>query len=246
VALLLLAVLVGACRTAVPGPPPRAVATPLPCGDATVTLTGPADDVARVRRVLPSSCALLVGAGLVPVGAIPLRIHTDVDGFVAATGRVTDTLRAWSTVAGIDLLTLASWHRQDDEAVRRRVAHEVCHVALFRRTQGGRAPPRALAEGLCSVVAGQEDERLPLDEVRARARAGEPLDFDGDSAFAYGVAHHVVDGIWRCRGPGALLAAVDAIATGVEVAAALGAPPLAFLDGCPGSGPPAEALHSPP
>lgn len=236
--------LTGCATPSVPTTPPgpRLVR----CGDATVAVEGKGKDVARIVDALPAACARLDAAGLIPVGDVPLRIHDDVDAFVAATGQLVETLRAWSTVDGVDLLTPASWHRSDDVAQQRRVAHELCHVALFRRTRAGRPPPRALAEGICSVAAGQADERLPLEEVRRRAAAGEAIDFVDDSAFAYGVAHHVVEGIWRCRGPAGLLSAVDAMAGSVEVVVALGAPPLAFLDGCPESGAPPEALHSPP
>jgi hypothetical protein len=236
---------VGSCATPVlPRRPPGAIR--IGCGDATIAVRGPQDDVARVVGALPAACARLYGAGLAPTGAVPLRIHEDVDGFVDATGQLVDTLRAWSTIDGVDVLTPASWHRRDDEALRRRMAHELCHVALFQRTRAGRPPPRALAEGICSVAAGQTDERLPLDDVRRRTAAGETIDFVDDSAFAYGVAHHVAEGIWRCRGPEGLLAAVDSMSGGVDISVALGAPPFAFLDGCPGSDQPMEALESRP
>lgn len=189
----------------------------------------------------------LVDAGLALQGQVPIRVHEDVDSFVAASGQLTETLRAWSTIDGVDLLTLESWHDDGDDPVRRRLAHELCHVALFRRTRAGRPPPRTIAEGLCSVVADQHDERLSLDEVRHRVAAGERVDFATNSVFAYGVAHHVVAGFLRCRDDDALVAAIDAMASGVDVVTALGAAPLAFLDDvCPGSAEAPEALHSPP
>ena len=224
----------------------QAGAVRVDCGGATVAVIGPQGDVERIVDALPAACARVQGAGLRPAGAVPLRVHHDVDGFVAATGQLVDTLRAWSTIDGIDVLTLASWHRRDDEALRRRLAHELCHVALFQRTRAGRPPPRALAEGICSVAAGQADERLSRDEVGRRIAAGETIDFVDDSAFAYGVAHHVVEGIWRCRGQAGLLRAVDEMSSGVDIGLALGAKPLAFLDGCPGSDQPVEALESVP
>lgn len=224
---------------------PTSVACATDKSAAVVVVHGAAHDVVRIATAVPAACATLVDVGLALDGAVPIRIHDDVDGFVKATGQVTDTVRAWSTADGVHLLTLASWHADDDEAVRRRLAHELCHVALLRRTRAGRPPPRAIAEGLCSVVAGQHDERLPLEEVRRRLADGERVDFVADSVFSYGVAHHVVAGLWRCRGGAALLAAVDAMAAGVDVVTALGAPPLSFLDGCPGSAASPEALQSP-
>lgn len=224
--------------------PPRAT---VPCDRAVVVVAGAAPDVDRVAVALPAACRLLVDAGLGVDAPLAVRVHEDVDGFVAATGQVGDTLRAWATLDGVELLTLASWHDDSDDGVRRRLAHELCHVALLRRTRAGRPPPRTFAEGLCSVVAGQGDQRLPREAVRDRIARGERIDFSADSVLAYGVAHHVVDGVRRCHGATALLGAIDAMADGVDVTTALGAPPLAFLDDdCPGSATSAEALHSPP
>jgi hypothetical protein len=245
-----LTLLVGSCA----GPRPARASsssattfTALCADDVDVAVRGVSDDVERVAAAVPDACARLTRAGLTLAGAVPIHIHDDVDRFVAATGQLGDTVRAWSTIDGVHLLTLASWYAADDETLQRRLAHELCHVALFRRTRAGRPPPRAIAEGLCSVVATQDDERLPRDDVRRRTAAGERPDFDADSVFAYGVAHHVVAGIGRCRGRAFLLEAIDAMATGVDVTAALGAPPLAFLeDACPGGASSPEALHSPP
>jgi hypothetical protein len=164
--------------------------------------------------------------------ATSVRVHDDVDSFVAATGQVVETLRAWSSIDGVELLTPESWYARDKAAIERRVAHELCHVAIFQRSRS-RPPPRALAEGICSVVAGQDNERLSLNEVKRGVANDAPLDFMSDSRFAYGVAHHVIAGLVRCRGLIAVRAAIDAIADGAEVDAALGAPPLSFLDGCP-------------
>jgi hypothetical protein len=182
---------------------------------------------------MPGSCRRLEAGGLSLTQTTPLRIHASVDTFVAATGQVVETLRAWSTSDSIDLLTPESWQSQSAEAIERRVAHELCHVALFQRTKEGRPPPRALAEGFCSVVAGQQDERLPLDDVLREAGNDSPIDFSSDTAFAYGVSHHVVASFVRCRGSAAFLMAIDRIAAGVDVTTALGAPPRAFLSGCP-------------
>jgi hypothetical protein len=224
--------------------PPRAT---VPCDRSTVVVAGAAPDVERVAAALPTACRLLVEAGLGVDAPVAMRVHGEVDGFVAATGQIGDTLRAWATIDGVELLTLASWHDDSNGGIRRRLAHELCHVALFRRTRAGRPPPRIIAEGLCSVVAGQGDERLPREAVRGRLARGERIDFGTDSVLAYGVAHHVVDGVRRCRGAAALLGAIDAMADGIDVTAALGAPPLAFLDDdCPWSATSPEALHSPP
>lgn len=207
---------------------------PADCDGLRLTVQGAgATDVNAVARAIPAACATMAARGLALQAAPDVVVHESVDSFVDATGQTVDTLRAWSTPAAVHLLTLASWRRIDDDAVVRRLTHELCHVALFQRLgEGARRVPRSLGEGLCSVVAGQGPERMPVDEVQRRLANGDVVDFVGDSPLAYGVAHHVVAGIAACRGDAAVLVLVDAVAAGATVADALGAPPLTFLDGC--------------
>jgi hypothetical protein len=171
-----------------------------------------------------------------------VHLHHDVHAFVQATGQTTPTLRAWTAGDAVHLLPRDTWRAPDDATAR--LAHELCHVALTRRA-GGRPLPRFGSEGVCSVVAGQESARMPLDAVRAAVADRAALDFDGDSAFAYGFAHHAVARAVACGR--ALGVVVDVFAARADVVAALGAAPEALLgQECPEIGDTAQPLATVP
>ncbi len=165
-------------------------------------------------------------------------VHDDVAGFVRATGRTTPSLRAWTTWQTVHLMPRATWQRGDEEAVVARLAHELCHAALVQRRDDfadalAHRGPRFVGEGVCSVVAEQGRERMPLATVRARIDDGARVDFDDDPTFSYALAHHVFASFVACRGNAALLDVVDRSAAGERVQALLGDDPTTWLDGCP-------------
>lgn len=171
---------------------------------------------------------------------VVVTIHGDVYGFVAATGQTVPSLRAWTVDHAVHLLTLDTWRSTDDDDVARRLTHELCHVALTDRLRllPDPAPlPRLVTEGVCSVVAEQDDERADAAAVADALDAGRAIDFDDDSSFAYAVAHHVIAGLQRCHGDDAVLALVDAVAgratTTVSLARFLPEPPRALIGACP-------------
>lgn len=161
-------------------------------------------------------------------------VHDDVHAFVMATGQTTPSLRAWSTYDTVHLLPPETW--TDPTSTTPRLAHELCHLALWQRVGRERAKniPRFVGEGVCSVVAGQGEQRMPVDQVRAAASDDDAraIDFDDDAAFSYGYAHAVFQAFVDCGGD--VLAVVDATAAGARVDVALGQAPRAFLEGhCP-------------
>lgn len=191
-----------------------------------------------------AAAARLAAAELAWPRGARVHLHHDVHAFVLATGQTTPTLRAWSVGDAVHLLPRDTWLRPDDAPAR--LAHELCHVALTRRA-GGRPLPRFGSEGVCSVVAGQASARMPLDDVRAAVvdRSDAVLDFDGDSAFAYGFAHHAVARAVACGR--ALAVVVDVLAVRADVVAALGAAPAALLaPECPEIGDTAQPLATVP
>jgi len=219
---------------------PLVVAT---CGDTTVSIgadtstSSVAHDVAVTATLMPEACAALTRWGLGWRRPARLTVHHSVDSFVDATGQTTDSLRAWTSWDQLHLLTLSSWTDQGRPAVVRRLTHEACHIGLLQRfvdeDQARKAHlPRALTEGICSVVADQGVDRLDKAAVQQALAGGRPMDFVDDSPFAYAVAHHVMAGIAACRGDAALLGLFDDVAAGATAAGALGRAPLAFLAGC--------------
>jgi hypothetical protein len=214
------------------------------CGNVTATIAGDVDsartvdhDVAIVATLMPGACAPLSRWGLGWQRPASLTVHHSVDSFVAATDQTTDSLRAWTGWDQVHLLTLSSWADQRRDAVARRLTHEACHIGLLQRfvdEDHARAAhlPRALTEGICSVVADQGGERLDKAAVQEDLAAGRPMDFVDDSPFAYAVAHHVMAGIAACRGDAALLRLFDDVAGGAPLARALGRAPQAFLTSC--------------
>ena len=203
-------------------------------------------EVAVVATLLPLACDGLRRWHLQPRRPVHVTIHGTVDSFVTATGQSTDTLRAWTTWDHVHLLTLSSWQDHRRSAVTRRLAHELCHLGLLQRLGDERQAreariPRAVGEGVCSVVADQASDRMGKDEVSAALAEGRSMDFVDDSSFAYAVAHHVMAAIAHCRGDESLLRLFDDVAAGATVTDALGRPPLAFLAGCQGG----ESQQSP-
>jgi hypothetical protein len=218
-------------------------ATTTACAEVDVDVVGVgidvhiSHDVAVIATLLPIACDGLLRWHLQPRRPVHVTIHDTVDSFVAATGQSTDTLRAWTTWDHVHLLTLSSWQDQRRSAVMRRLTHEMCHLGLLHRLGDERRAreariPRAVGEGVCSVVADQASERMGIDEVTASLADGRSMDFVDDSPFAYAVAHHVMAAIARCRGDETLLQLFDDVAAGATVADALGRAPLAFLAGC--------------
>jgi len=187
---------------------------------------------------VPQACDRVSRRGLQISAEVDVVVHASADAFVAETGQLHETVRAWSRYNRVDLLTLASWQRRDGDDVVARLAHELCHQAIWQRCgseDAARAAkmPRAWVEGLCSVVAGQGAERMPKDAVVADVASGRAVDFDDDSTFAYAVAHHVVDGVIACRGDGVVDDIVGALVVGDAVDAVVGGDALSFLTGCP-------------
>ncbi len=191
---------------------------------------------AFVVAALPQALAHLEAFQLALRVPSTITVHDDVHAFVTATGRTTPTLRAWSTFDAIHLLPRDTWNDPSSSSTERRLAHELCHLALWQRSgvDRARAIPRFVTEGACSVVADQGSQRLPIEATRAREHEAGALDFDDDSAFSYAYAHHVFAAVARCRGPAGVVAVVDATAAGATVEQALGAPPRQLLhdDGC--------------
>ncbi|MBM4282430.1 MAG: hypothetical protein FJ137_17310 [Deltaproteobacteria bacterium] len=232
----------GCARTAASAP--MVATTWTVAGGAPVAVRGSrrlSADVAAITRALPAAAARLARAGLRWHTPIEIVLHDDVASFVRATGRTTSTLRAWTTWRTVHLLPRWTWASASEPATVARVAHELCHAALHQRHPDetaalARRAPRFVTEGVCSVLADQGAERMPIASVRARLheQPDERVDFDADPVFAYGYAHHVFAALAACRGPAALLAAVDDTAEGGRVEAALGAPPADWLRaGCP-------------
>lgn len=184
-----------------------------------------------VTAALPAARARLARFALAPHEVVTIVVDRDVHDFVMATGQTTPSLRAWSTWKTIHLLPPDTW--TDPSSAPSRIAHELCHLALWQRATEDVAArlPRFVSEGVCSVVADQGEQRMPRDDVRARvASDGDNLDFDDDAAFSYGYAHHVFATIYRCGGASAVVAVVDASLAGARVEHALPASPRSLLD----------------
>ncbi len=193
------------------------------------------DDATAVTASVAPALLRLQAYGLVIRGPVTILIHDDVAGFVRATGQTRASLRAWTTWGVVHLLPRSTWNDASGEATTARVAHELCHVALFHRHRDeadarAHRAPFFVTEGICSVVAAQENHRLPLAAVQARA--DEAIDFEGGPSFAYAYAHHVVASVERCRGPAALIALYDRTSAGEDVQSVLGSHPARWLDGC--------------
>lgn len=192
-----------------------------------------------VVDALPAATARLAAFGLRLAVPSTIVIDDDVSSFVAATGQTTPTRRAWSTWNTVHLLPPSTWADNTPAAADKRIAHELCHLALWQalgtKAQAEAAHlPRFVVEGVCSVVADQGSSRLPKDQVLALLQTGRRLDFDDDSAFAYGLAHHVFAALLACRGPRELQRIVDVVAAGAAVQEALGSSPSRWLEeGCP-------------
>lgn len=181
---------------------------------------------------MPAALARLQTWGLAWRHPVVVEIHSEPSTFIRATGHTVPTLRAWSTWQRIDLLATDTWASATDVDVEERLTHELCHLGTWHRAANevqARALPRFVSEGVCSVVASQEQLRLDAPAVLRNLDAGRTIDFTNDSPFAYAVAHHVVAGLVRCRGAGAVVAVIDAVYAGVDVVSALGSPPRALV-----------------
>jgi len=186
-----------------------------------------------VERALPDACAAIGARGLTPSTLSSLTIHADVDTFVSATGQTTDTLRAWTTPTAVHLLVGPVARDNEPDRIGRRVTHELCHVGLWARVGPERARaarvPRALEEGVCSVVAGQHEERADRDWVVAEVAGGRTIDFVDDSSFAYAFAHHVTAMMEVCGRD--LVEAYERAVAGATPREVLGASPTTLLGG---------------
>ena len=194
-------------------------------------------DAAFVLRSLPAAVKRLRLSGLRLRLPSSIIVDDDVFAFVTATGQTNPGLRAWSTLQTVHLLPPSTWRDAGAGAIEKRLTHELCHLSLWQEsTTPSPRLPRFVVEGFCSVVADQGDSRQPVDQVLGLLAAGRSLDFEGDSTFSYGLAHHVFAAVLRCRGGPGLKAVVDAIAAGTRVEAALGATPQRWLqEPCPDS-----------
>ena len=166
-------------------------------------------------------------------------VYGHVVSFVRATGQTSAGGRAWTTPTTIHLLRPALWDRHDDDDIRRRLVHERCHQRLWQRAAASSASlassvssvargPRAVEEGLCSVVARQGDLRGERAAVVDELEGGRVVDFNEDSAFAYAVAHHVVATLDGCLGRQGVLTAYDDLVAGADFGSRFGSP-LAIL-----------------
>ena len=169
-------------------------------------------DIDDVAAAVPAARACLTAWHLSLQHDVVITIHGSVHSFIQNTGQIVPTLRAWSSWRDVHLLTTDTWRAQDDDDIKRRLTHELCHLGLQHRIGRARGLPRLLSEGVCSVVADQGADRLDVDAAAAALDQGRVIDFDDDSVFAYAVAHHVVAGLARCHGDAAVLALVDAVA----------------------------------
>ena len=204
VAVALLAALAASCATSSTAAIPDARAQiseriAVEAGDK-----GAVGDVDTVRRDLPAALAILDCYGLAITRAVVVT-HGTLEAFIRATHQAEYTLRAWTTFDRVDLAPLSSWNKRSDDNVSARLAHELCHAAVYQafgsqeRAKSARVA-RFFFEGACSVVAGQGDERLPLVDVVTRARldpiaASHPFDaalFHDNPALAYAIAHHAM------------------------------------------------------
>lgn len=175
---------------------------------------------AIIASALPEALARLDTRGFVLRRVTRVVVHTDEAGFFQATGQDDPGLRAWTTFDTIHLMPLQLWAQSDRAAVVERLAHELCHAAIYQRfgtEKRARAAelPRFFEEGTCSVVAGQDARRMPKEHVVALAP---PMPFDvavfrGDPEIAYAAAHHAMALLDETRGPGFLASIVDQAAT---------------------------------
>ncbi|MDP2344690.1 MAG: hypothetical protein Q8O67_27320 [Deltaproteobacteria bacterium] len=222
--------LVCACATTAPEPP-RSITISHPDLGADVVIVG---DGVFVFIALPAAHARLQEAALQLRETTTIIVHDDVYAFVKATGQTAPSLRAWSTFKTVHLLPPSTWSDPGPIAANKRLAHELCHVALWQ-AHGSEAEavqarlPRFVVEGVCSVVADQGDARQPREEVLELARAGRTVNFDDDAAFSYGFAHHVFAAVLACRGWPGIKAVVDDVGT-AGVVGALGKSPLQWLE----------------
>jgi hypothetical protein len=215
----------------------------LPSGCATAAPTRGAPATARTARILVDSGALppeifadavpeamrrLAARGFTLSETTRIVVHASPFEFARATGKTDAELRAWTTFRTVHLMPLDLWHDSTPEAVVERVAHELCHAAIYQRFGSEErarkaAIPRFFEEGTCSVVAGQEARRMPRDHVVALAPP-QPLHreiFHGDPELAYAAAHHVMALLDERHGPSFLAriveeAAADGAAGSIE------------------------------
>lgn len=199
----LIAVVLVACASA--GRPPPA--PPATLSRVEVAVTNP--DARVVGRALPDAVALIDRHGLRLTATTTVEVAPDEASFRASTGQAAPAvLRAWTTFRTITFMPLSTWSDSKGPAVVARLAHELCHAAIYQsfgteeRARGAQIP-RFFEEGVCSVVAGQK--RMPRDELLARAPA-QPFDaalFSNDPDVAYAAAHHALALVEHQRGQGA-------------------------------------------
>lgn len=155
------------------------------------------DATGAIRRSLAPALALLEARGLSLAQPPMIVVHQDSAAFLAATGQVDPSLRAWTTWRTVNLMPLDSWSKHDDVGVRQRIAHELCHVALYQsfgseaRAKAARIP-RFFEEGVCSVVAQQQRPDLATIAFVAPPMPFEVGFFVADPEVAYAAAHHAV------------------------------------------------------
>jgi hypothetical protein len=136
--------------------------------------------------------------------------------FEERTGVSDPIVKAWTTFDVVTLAPLATWADRSRPAIVARLTHELCHAAIeqrFETLERARAAriPRFFEEGVCSVVAAQDEARAPLETLR-----GTPMSdalaaqaFRDDPARAYAAAHHLMAAA-RAGAPGCVERALDA------------------------------------
>lgn len=163
---------------------------------------------ARVlAEAVPEATARLAARGFALRQSTRVVVHPDPMSFFRATGQHDPGLRAWTTFETVHLMPLDVWAQADHAAVVERLAHELCHAALYQ-SFGSEARARAAAiprffeEGTCSVIAEQGPRRMSKEDVVALAP---PMPFDiavfrGDPDVAYAASHHALALLDETRG----------------------------------------------
>lgn len=193
-----------------------AAARPDDAGAPRVILQTGAWPARILAAAVPEATARLAARGLALRRSTRVVVHPDPTSFFRATGQHDPGLRAWTTFATVHLMPLDVWAQADHAAVVERLAHELCHAALYQsfgseERARGAAIPRFFEEGTCSVIAEQGPRRMSREETVALAP---PMPFDvavfrGDPDIAYAASHHTLALLDETRGRSFLVGIVD-------------------------------------
>lgn len=185
-----------------------------------VVVTAPAgirnEDARWVDDALPTALERIRAFHLALSSRVEVRLHATRESFVEDTGRTDRWLRAWAGYDVVHLLSPSTWRDPSRAARCERLTHELTHAATFQSLGDEAAamrvrPPFWFREGAASVIAAQDERRMPLALVVQRAGKRDPIaDADGwlgqDHFVAYAAAHHAVALLLRRHGPGVVAA----------------------------------------